>query len=466
MALLLPLLVSACGARTALHEPPPIVADDAASSDVGASLDAGHDGGADAGIDVGTDVGTEAGAGTDAGSDAGLDAASDAGLDAGSDAGLDTGSDAGLDASPCAPAGWGPAVVYAFGPVLSSHATWMATGDFDEDGDVDFAATGAQDDRVAIYLNDGDGTFADGVVFPSGAWSEEMVTADFDRDGHLDLAITNAVPPCGSPCCGSDCHGSVAVLRGHGDGTFAPARTTTSGDLDPYGLAAGDLDADGDVDLVVVNTYPGSLAVLTNPGDGAFVAPVVTPSPGVGTVTLGDLDDDGAPEVIAGAERAGQHFVDTYGVVGGTLVLRASLAYTLSRPSTGSPRMVAADFDGTGRIAVAAMGGYLFDNDGSGTLLAPRSYGLPGGYGRIGAADVDRDGAFDLVQAMQFFGTTFRDSVGYAPNDGHGEFTAPPVLLDELAIVDVVVADLNRDGVLDFVLGNTGWVSVMLSRCE
>src|SRR6185369_12969885 len=97
-------------------------------------------------------------------------------LDAGLDATrIDASFDAGVDASLCVPAGYSPTSTYEFGSPSATHPTWVVTGDFDHDGDVDFAAAGAPDDIVAVYANHGDGTFADAVPYASGPWPNELV---------------------------------------------------------------------------------------------------------------------------------------------------------------------------------------------------------------------------------------------------------------------------------------------------
>lgn len=93
----------------------------------------------------------------------------------------------------------------------------------------------------------------------------------------------------------------VTVLKGGGDGTFGDATTYTA-ETWPTTVALGDLDGDGDLDLVV-GPNSGRFAVLINDGTGTF-GPAVTYSTAgsqARAVALGDLDGDGDLDVVVGS---------------------------------------------------------------------------------------------------------------------------------------------------------------------
>jgi hypothetical protein len=97
----------------------------------------------------------------------------------------------------------------------------------------------------------------------------QPVVADFNGDGKLDIAVaesnTSVFP------------NSVDVLLGNGDGTFQPYVSNPVGDY-PYGVAVGDFNGDGKLDLVVVNVCgsdstcasDGTVSILLGNGDGTF----------------------------------------------------------------------------------------------------------------------------------------------------------------------------------------------------
>ncbi len=160
------------------------------------------------------------------------------------------------------------------GSGLYGHSVGAAWGDIDGDGDFDLVIASLAhprffdfSDKTQILSQNGDGTFTDlqgawetpwgdaGVRYSEGHFSP--VLADFDHDGNLDLAISTAYT------------GRVTdFYRGNGDGTF---------EFDSYhagietfygvGMATGDLDQDGDLDLATATT------IWTNhvPGDGHWL---------------------------------------------------------------------------------------------------------------------------------------------------------------------------------------------------
>ncbi len=143
-------------------------------------------------------------------------------------------------------------------------------GDFNEDGNVDLVTTHwmpyGERDFINVHLGNGDGTLREEVIYPVGQGPRWIVSDDFNRDGHADLATGNS---------GADNEGreTLTVLFGTGAGTFgsrADYYAPFSPDLlGATGLAAGDIDDDGDIDLMMT-TVANGVAVYANDGTGAF----------------------------------------------------------------------------------------------------------------------------------------------------------------------------------------------------
>lgn len=91
----------------------------------------------------------------------------------------------------------------------------VGIGDFNGDGNLDFAVANEYADTVTIFRGDGHLNFTRGAIVPTGSAPESLVVADFNGDGKLDIATT------------SNFQDNVAVLLGKGDGAFLPQPSTT-----------------------------------------------------------------------------------------------------------------------------------------------------------------------------------------------------------------------------------------------
>ena len=101
-----------------------------------------------------------------------------------------------------------------FGGVVRFGAgvTALATDDFNEDGLLDVVLTGYNPDRVSLLYNSGAGRFVDFANFGAGVNPNELVVADFNNDGHSDVAVANL---------GSN---DVSILIGDGAGSLSIPR--------------------------------------------------------------------------------------------------------------------------------------------------------------------------------------------------------------------------------------------------
>ena len=148
-----------------------------------------------------------------------------------------------------------PAVAYA----TQELSLAIASGDFNEDGITDLAATESFAQSIAIFLGNGsagvgDGTFQPALHLVDGAQPYDLTTGDFNEDGHVDLAVA------------SGSTGRLEVFLGNGAAQF-PTSTTYLNGVNCSGVAAGDVDGDGILDLMVSAVVEAKLYAL--PGNGA-----------------------------------------------------------------------------------------------------------------------------------------------------------------------------------------------------
>src|ERR1700733_11504258 len=279
---------------------------------------------------------------------------------------------------------------------------------------------------VGVLLGNGDGTFKKAVTYRSGAASvfgAHVAVGDLNGDGKLDLAVANTGSGCGNGCQ----EGLIGVLLGNGDGTFKKAKTYPTGGFDAIGwVEIADVNGDKKPDLVVANycatefSFPpveGSVGVLLGKGNGTF-APVKTylsGGDGAISVAVADLNKDGKPDILVsncGPEACGP------GSPGGNVGVligngNGTFKSVVNYPAENSPfDVIAADMNGDGKLDIVvsnwgtANGG---SNDGAVTVLLGKGNGkfqaaqtFPSGGAEapsVAVADVNKDGRPDVVLA-------------------------------------------------------------------
>jgi len=264
-----------------------------------------------------------------------------------------------------------------------------------------------------------------------------MVLADLDRDGSLDL-ITS----------GKDSH-LVLSSKGLGDAGFAPGRIVANVE-GILAATAGDLDLDGAVDIVA-GSSEGLFAIVADAG-GGFSAP--TPiQPGVGAYlrpNLEDLDGDSLPEIVAphlGSRSASVLWNEGGGAFG--------QPDTLDLPA-GALHLAAldADRDGDRDLAIPLANSLIafLENQGGRRFAAWRNLPIPETAAWLAPVELDGDGDMDLVASgnlniialLQAGGTGLFTTMTWRSPSSHGSTWG--------------VGDLDLNGSPDMALLNDGMV--------
>jgi VCBS repeat protein/FG-GAP repeat protein len=178
------------------------------------------------------------------------------------------------------------------------HPHGIDLGDFNGDHNLDFVVDDWGNNRITVVFGDGKGSFASpGSSFSVGQMPYQRVrVADVNNDGRDDVVTTNTEG------------GDASVLLGDGKGGFAPASgSPVQANLRPFGVAIGDVNADGKRDLAIVN-FSGqgtdkskdAITILLGNGDGTFKPASGSPFKSGGSpvsVAIGDVNGDGVMDV-------------------------------------------------------------------------------------------------------------------------------------------------------------------------
>lgn len=290
-----------------------------------------------------------------------------------------------------------------------------------------------------------DGTFADPLNFTVGANPRGMYVADFDLDNDLDIAATS------NP-------NSIAVLLNNGDGTFgSPSHTTVQGD--PIALFGADLDNDGDIDLVSAHNEPGSshLVILKNNGSGVFsVHATYAPAILGQSVFGGDIDADGDIDLIMSDGWGSGDNVRVM-INNGTGSFSGPNTYTAGTWARGVT-ITDVDNDGDLDCAVTNSGNdnvSILYNDGNGNFPQLANFNIGDSPTAIYGNDLNGDGFVDLASAN--YGG---NSITVIMNNGNGTFNAPVEYATGANTRALHGGDFDGDGDIDLCGTNNGASSV------
>ncbi|HET6228160.1 MAG TPA: CRTAC1 family protein [Bacteroidia bacterium] len=185
----------------------------------------------------------------------------------------------------------------------SRCANWC---DIDNDGDVDLFVTNENKQNENLYRNDGNGNFTKlttGALLNDAGNTTSASWADIDNDGDLDVFLTND-------------GGYNSLFKNEGAFTFTKILkdTVATTPAHSFSSAWGDIDNDGDVDLVVTNSFSGKTRLVNylyvNDGKGNFTRNsedvVATDSSWSYGCAFGDYDNDGFQDLAIATCRVGK----------------------------------------------------------------------------------------------------------------------------------------------------------------
>ena len=207
----------------------------------------------------------------------------------------------------------------------NGYGMGAATGDYDNDGDLDIYVTNVG--RNTLLRNNGDGTFTDVTIdatVGNDGWGSSAAFFDMDKDGDLDLYVANYIEwnegierECKSQSgildyCHPDAYNAPAkdvLYRNNGDGTFTDVSEEAGIHSvwgNGLGVTVGDVNDDGLLDVFIANDEMKN-QLWMNQGDGTFIDDAIVsgvavdangePKAGMGT-DFADVDNDGHLDLL------------------------------------------------------------------------------------------------------------------------------------------------------------------------
>ena len=308
----------------------------------------------------------------------------------------------------------------------------VTSGDLDNDNYLDLAVANSGTNNVGIFFGNGNGTFSDQQVFPTGIRShpKSIAVGSLNSDELLDIVVANY---------GTN---NVGVFQNLGNGTFAEQKIYIMDNASPYFVETADVNKDQQSDLIVISRGTNNIGILLGHRNDNFSRPImfITGSRSSISAAIGDLNRDGLPDIIAINNDTNSITISIGKNEGFQSETRCSLDAPITNNTAELDRVDSGSND-ENKVRVRRQYGHE-------TCSEPPIYGAELRQLPMLAGDVNNDGHLDIIANNVQSGQLFL-LLGH----GNGSFSQKTIpQMNEGTFMSPQVSDFNNDTYLDIVV--------------
>jgi len=330
---------------------------------------------------------------------------------------------------------------------VGSYPFGIAAADFNGDNKIDLVTSNYAGNTVSVLLGNGDGTFANRVNYSTSPsqYPYFVATGDMDGDGNVDIVTSGSL--------------GFVIFYGVGDGTFGTAHAYNIGQA-VTDIVVADFNNDTHLDIATSQAVRDSVGIHISNNDSTYTTHSVHTGNGTVSLAVGKLDSDNYADILVGCSD-GTVWNLKNNQAGDFTAAEVHLGI-LSDPAS----VAIADLNGDniGDFAIVhAVNDYLYTylNNGDGTYTIDKAYTLTDNPISVAFDDVNEDGEPDIFACI---GTT--NDIEVYLNQGSGNFNFDSAYSVGGTPKEVVFADFNGDTHADMAAtsNNTDQAGVLLSR--
>ena len=327
---------------------------------------------------------------------------------------------------------------------LKPSAINLVTGDFNNDGNLDFATASTfttSQTKFAIGLGDGSGNVSSISTYSLNLSTNQLLANDFTNDSKMDLLTVSG--------------STVFVVTGNGTGTLTSTITSVFSFSNITSITDYDFNGDGFMDLAAA--YQGnSVSILLGNGTGSFSLFVSYSTSGGRTFTINDFNNDGKIDLVFAEYNLADVLL---GNGNGTFNINNNTSFSgnLSYPQC----VASADFDQDGKIDIVVKDGNYFLStlkglgNGHFQTTGIKTH-IANDFRSFYISDINADGKQDIIKPN---GINTNVYLG----DGTLQLSIPTIINTNSNNSTRAFGDFNNDNVLDIFTTNTDSNSVSVS---